>query len=110
MVPIPTGDPSSFGELRCKVTNSFGKLLRCIGVTQVDTRQLKAAGHEMHMRVVEPWKNELPASIDYPNIRAGELLYLLVCADGDDAIAEDGDGLCRRLILNHRVDVGVDDN
>jgi hypothetical protein len=71
---------------------------------------LEAAAHEMDVRVVESGQHELFAGINYPGIRAGQFFDLVICADADDAIAEHRDGLCCRIVLNHRVHIGVDDD
>ena len=53
VVPIAARDPPSPWKLRGKIADAFGKFLRRIRVAEIDTGELKSAGHEMHVRIVE---------------------------------------------------------
>ena len=108
MIPVAARYPAALWEFLGEASDALGELLRRRGVSEVNARKLEAARQEMHVRVVEAGQDERTACVNDACARAGQLFYLFVCADGDDAVAVDCDGLCRRLSRVHRVDVGVD--
>src|SRR6476659_4891196 len=64
MVPIATSNPTSFRQFHRKIAYAFGKFLRRVRVAKIDARQLKAAGHEMGMRVIKARQNGLTLRVD----------------------------------------------
>ncbi len=110
VIPVTTGDPAPGRQLVGEGADSFGKLLLRTRVAQIDTRQLKTAGHEMHVRIVESRQHELAFCIDHARVCAHESPDFFRRSHGDDAIARDGDSLGERLVLIHRVNRRVDDD
>jgi hypothetical protein len=78
VIPITTGYPTPGGTFAAKSRNPLSELVRRFGVAQVHARKLKAAGHEMNMRIVETWQHEPALRIDRPGVGSAELFDLII--------------------------------
>ncbi len=107
MIPIATGNPPSLRESRGKIAKSFRELLRRVRIPQIDAVQLKAAGHEMNVSIVESRQNQLASRVNYARGFAGKSLDFIIGADGDDSISVDRQCLRRGLGGVHSVNAGV---
>ena len=110
VIPIAPRDPPSGWQLCGEVANSLGEFLWRVGVAQINTRKLKAAAHEMHMRVVETRQQKLTLRVDHARVGAGEIPDFFGRSHGDNAIALDRDSFGARTALIHRVHPGVNDD
>src|SRR5262245_18065132 len=64
VVPIATGYPTTFRDIRREGTDARRKLLQRVGVAQVDARELETAAQKMRVRVVETGKHQTLPGVD----------------------------------------------
>ena len=110
MVPIATGDPTTFRNLRRKRLDPRGKLLRRISIAQVDARELKTAAEKMRVRVVETGQEQTLMRVDDARVWTSKFPDVVSRADGDDTVRVGRHGFGGWLRRVHRVDDGVDDD
>src|SRR5688572_3850371 len=76
VIPVAAGYPTSFWQARPVGANSRSKLLRRIGVAQVDARELETAAKKMRVSVIETREHQTLVGVDCARFRARQLLDL----------------------------------
>jgi hypothetical protein len=66
---------------------------------RTSARPRRACAEQVHVVVDKSWYDGAATQIDAPRVGGGRLRDLLVCADGDNAVASDGDRLRDRELL-----------
>ena len=92
VVPVAVQDPGSLRELLRVCSDAPRQLGLVRGVAQVHREQAEAAGHEVHVSVVEARDDEPAPQLHHPGLRPGELGYVGVAPEREHPLPLKGDG------------------
>src|SRR5581483_2219746 len=89
----PAAEHPLAGTTACALDDPPRELIGRAGVAKVDADELVAAGGEVDVRVVESGQRSTSAGVDDLRRRTAPARDLGIRSDGDDAVADDRDGL-----------------
>ena len=95
-IPIAAQNPLSLGRRLRAFADAAGKFRGAGRVVQLHIVELRPPVDKVHVRVVETGKQEFAGGIDDAGLRAAPGIDIGIGADGDNAVAQDRDGLGRR--------------